>query len=130
MGCKLHIPDDCELLKTLTVYGYDTSHPFRVRVESMLQSLSQKTVQLQQQEQLLLQQLEQTRIQLAHIRGSKDMARSLSGRWANPLDAGVGQELPLKDRKVPQVVQLSDGQTQDVQAVLQQVGAQIGGQVG
>lgn len=109
MGVPIYIPDDSELLKAPALYGFDTSHPLRVRLQSQMQSCREQTVQLQQQIGAHQAQLQQLEAQLHMIRGRKQTIKDLIRNWTMPTDISVGQEVDMAEHHKP-VMQLVDGQ--------------------
>lgn len=115
MGVPLYVPDDSELLKAPALYGFDTSHPLRVRLQSQLQSCREQTLQIQQQLAAAQQQAAVLEAQLHTIRGRKATIIDLIRNWTMPTDISAGQEVQMAEHHKP-VMELVDGnQIQNVQ---------------
>jgi len=108
MGVPLYIPDDSELLKAPALYGFDTSHPMRVRWQSQLQSCKEQTIQIQQQIAAHQQQTAMLEAQLHMLRGRKSTIKDNIRNWTMPTDISVGQEVEMAPHHQP-IMQLADG---------------------
>lgn len=126
LGIPVYVPDEADILKSAAKYGFVSSSPVAVKIQSRLLSLKEQTIKLQQQEGQLMQQLEMVRGNLAAVRGAKQELNMIHLNYCMPTDIMPGDprgltEQQQKDRGVLQLetgemvpqIQLSDGQPQE-----------------
>lgn len=133
MGFKVLIPDTSDLLKCTAMYGISTTHPLRVKLQTRIQKLKEKKIKLMQEANQKQQELAGLQAAITKLDGTVDGFRYVQGVWTNPLDAGRGEELPLKERfsplpGSPMAVEHSDNRAQaDPADVLAQMGVSVQG---
>lgn len=107
-GIDVWVPDDAHILKAATLYGYASSTPLAVRLQSDKDDMRNKTIALQQQEAQLVQQLEQVRYQLVAVRANKDYINGLERNLVIPTEIGIGST--AEGPQVGREILVTDGQ--------------------
>jgi hypothetical protein len=107
-GIDVWVPDDAHILKAATLYGYASSAPLAIRLQSDKDDLRKKTVELVQQEQQLAAQLEQVRYQLVAVRASKDYINGLERNLVIPTEIATGST--ASGPQVGREILVADGQ--------------------
>lgn len=98
MGIPVHIPDNSDICKSLSLYGIETTAPFRKRIKGKLEHLRQEKIKLLGQQQQLAAQAQMVDAQIQQIRGAMNQLDYVLGVWTMPTDIELNEVLEAKDR--------------------------------
>lgn len=91
-GIDVWVPDDAHILKAATMYGYASSSPLAVRLQSDKEDMKQKTIELQQAEAQINAQAQQVQLEIAGVRAVKQYQDMLLRTMTIDTEIGVGSD--------------------------------------
>ena len=110
-GIEVWVPDDAHILKAATLYGYASSDPLRVRLQSDREDLKGKTIEAQQQLAQHQQAVQQLEHQLTAVRAVKDYINGLERNLVIGTEIGIGSDAQGPGVGRDAVLTLANGQT-------------------
>lgn len=139
-GIEVWVPDDAHILKSATLYGYASSSPLRIRLQSDREDLRGKKVETQQQLQQAQQAVQQAEANLIAQRAIADYIDGLERNLVIGTEIGIGEKAREYDPTITDpnqlgsgrntILELKDGQT--VETVIipsdNQASVPVGGQ--